>query len=164
MLTTASFRPKAERTIEARLDDEIAESIKVTMKALKDFFGLRSPSKEGRLRSVGAEFGHIVARNITKSHDPIVILDEIASFWNNHGLGEMEITRGEPVTFTARNCYDCIGAQGGDTLCAFKEGFINAVLSDRTGGMGVVDEVACCGTGAEDCTFKVVPFHKTPDV
>ena len=160
-MTSRETRPRSKRTVEARHDDEIAESIKVTMKALKDFFGLKSPSKEGRLRAVGAEFGHIVSRNITKSNNPVVVLEEIASFWNNNGLGEMEISEGEPVTFTVRNCYDCIGAQAGDTLCAFKEGFINAVLSDRTGGIGAVDEVECCGTGAENCTFRVIPFHKT---
>ncbi len=59
-----------ERTIEARHEDEIAESVTVTMKAPKDFFGLKSASRQGRLRSVGAEFGHIVARNITDSKDP----------------------------------------------------------------------------------------------
>ncbi len=152
------------RNIEARLDDEIAESVKVTMKALKDFFGLKSHSVEGRLRSVGAEFGHIVARNITDSRDPEIILGEIATFWNGHGLGEMEIVEREPFIFTVRNCYDCIGSQGGETLCAFKEGFINAILTDRTGGIGDVNELECCASGAENCTFKVVPFQKSPSV
>ncbi len=149
-----------EHTIEARRDDEIAESIKVTMKALKDFFGLKSSSVKGKLKSVGAEFGHIVSRNITDSRDPEAILDEIASFWNSHGLGEMEIIEKDSYTFTVRNCYDCIGAQGGETLCAFKEGFINAILTDRTGGIGDVSEVECCGSGVENCTFRVVPFQK----
>jgi predicted hydrocarbon binding protein len=148
------------RSIEARRDDEIAESVKVTMKALKDFFGLKSGSYEGRLRSVGAEFGHIVARNITDSKDPQVVLDKIASFWNTHGLGEMEVMREDPFTFTVRNCYDCLGASSGETLCGFKEGFINAILSDRTGGMGSVKELECCGSGAESCRFHVIPFQK----
>ncbi len=149
-----------ERTLEARHEDEIAESVKVTMKALKDFFGLKSHSVAGRLRSVGAEFGHMVARNIVESRDPDTILQEIAVFWNGHGLGEMEIIEGNPQTFTVRNCYDCIGSSAGETLCAFKEGFINAILTDRTGGIGNVTEVECCGSGAENCTFKVVPFRK----
>ncbi len=140
--------------------DEIAESIKVTMNALNDFFGSRVASKEGRLRAVGAEFGHLVARHITSSNNATVLLKEIASFWNSHGLGEMEIAKGRPVTFTVRNCYDCRGAQAGEPLCSFKEGFINAILSDRTGGMGVVDEIECCGKGAPACRFRVRPFRK----
>ncbi len=130
------------------------------MKALKDFFGLKSGSYQGRLKSVGAEFGHLVARNITDSRDPQVILDQIARFWNTHGLGEMEVMR-DPFTFTVRNCYDCLGASSGETLCAFKEGFINAILSDRTGGIGSVEETECCGSGAESCKFHVAPFQKT---
>ena len=151
---------KKEHTVEARNEDEIAESIKVTMKALKDFFGLKSASRQGRLRSVGAEFGHIVARNITDSRDPQVILEKISWFWNTHGLGEMEATKEDPFTFTVRNCYDCLGASAGDTLCGFKEGFINAILSDRTGGIGSVTEIECCGSGAESCKVHVVPFRK----
>ncbi len=150
-----------EHTIGARHEDEIAESVKVTMKALKDFFGLKSASRQGRLRSVGTEFGHIVARNITDSKDPQVILDEISTFWNTHGLGEMEATKEDPFTFTVRNCYDCLGASAGDTLCGFKEGFINEILTDRTGGMGSVREIECCGSGAESCKFHVIPFQKT---
>ncbi len=149
-----------EREIEARRDDEIAESIKVTMKALKDFFGIKSGSVRGRLKSVGAEFGHIVSRNITDSNDPEVILEEIATFWNGHGLGEMEILEKNPYIFTVRNCYDCLAASGGEMLCGFKEGFINAVLSDRTGGIGDVSETECCGSGAENCTFRVMAFQR----
>ncbi len=74
----------------------------------------------------------------------------------------MEIIEKDPYAFTVRNRYDCIGAQGGETLCAFKEGFINAILSDRTGGIGDVSEVECCGSGVENCTFRVVPFQKGP--
>lgn len=152
---------ETERDIGIRGRDEIAESIKVTMKALKDFFGLESSSVRGRLRSVGAEFGHMVARNVTESRNPEIILKEIEAFWNNHGLGEMEILEKDPYTFTVRNCYDCIAASAGETLCAFKEGFINAILTDRTGGIGDVTEIECCGTGAENCTFRAVPFQKT---
>ena len=141
-------------------DDEIAESVKVTMKALKEFFGLKAASRRELLKSVGAEFGHIVARNITDSKDPQVILDKITVFWNTHGLGEMEATKEDRFTFTVRNCYDCLGASAGDTLCGFKEGFINAILSDRTGGIGSVEEIECCGSGAESCKFHVVPFQK----
>jgi len=150
---------EAKHSEEARRD-EVAESIKVTMKALKDFFGLESTSARGRMKSVGAEFGHIVARRITDSRSPEIILKEIEAFWNGHGLGEMEILEKDPYTFTVRNCYDCIAASGMETLCSFKEGFINAILTDRTGGIGDVTEIECCGTGAENCTFRAVPFQK----
>lgn len=153
------MNPPSERNIEPRREDEIAESVKITMKALKEFFGLRASSRQARLRSVGAEFGHIVSRNISSSRNPEVVLSEVAVFWNKHGLGEMHIADEEPVTFTLRNCNDCIGASAGD-LCGFKEGFVNAILNDRTGGLGGVEEIECCGSGAEECRFKVTSFHR----
>lgn len=151
-----------ELKVEPRNYDEIAESVKITMKALKDFFGVRASSKQARLRAIGSEFGHIVARNISSSKNPELVLAEIASFWNGYGLGEMEIRKGDPTTFTLRNCYDCIGTESGDLLCGFKEGFVNAILSDRTGGMGSVEEVECCTMGHENCLFKVTKLLHEP--
>ena len=151
-----------DRRVEPRQNDEIAESVKITMKALKDFFGVRGVSKQARLRAVGSEFGHIVARNISSSNDPDTVLAEIASFWNDYGLGEMEIEKADPTTFTLRNCYDCIGVESGDLLCGFKEGFVNAILNDRTGGIGSVEEVECCAMGRENCRFRVKTVQHEP--
>lgn len=146
---------RGEWMIKARQTDEIAESIKVTMKALKDYFGLKSASQNERLRVIGSEFGHMVARNITSTGGIEAVLGDVKSFWTNHGLGEMELLEEEPLTFTMRDCYDCIGAQAGETLCAFKEGFINAILNESGPGLGTVREVECCGTGAETCKFSI---------
>ncbi len=154
--------PACELKVEPRNYDEIAESVKITMKALKDFFGVRASSKQARLRAIGSEFGHIVARNISSSKNPDFVLAEIASFWNGYGLGEMEIRKSDPTSFTLRNCYDCIGAQSGDLLCGFKEGFVNAILNDRTGGIGTVEEVECCTMGHENCLFKITTLRPGP--
>ncbi len=150
-----------EQRIEPRLNDEIAESVKITMKALKEFYGLRSRSKDAALRQIGSEFGHIVARNISSSNDSEEVLSQIASFWNKYGLGEMEIDSNEgkksgPITFSLNDCYDCIGSSAGEVLCAFKEGFVNAIIADRTGNIGSVNEMECCGSGAKRCRFKVL--------
>jgi predicted hydrocarbon binding protein len=151
----------ATRKIDAREYDEVAESIKITMKALKDYFGLKSSSQEHRLRVVGSEFGHMVSRNIASQGSQEAILSEVGKFWTGYGLGDMRIEETEPLTFTMRDCYDCIGAVAGETLCAFKEGFINAILNDKGGQMGTVKELECCGTGAETCKFTVVPYSHT---
>jgi predicted hydrocarbon binding protein len=150
----------SDRRIEPRQNDEIAESVKITMDALKDFFGIRGASRQARLRAVGSEFGHIVARNISNSKDPDTVLDEIASFWNSYALGEMEITRGDSTTFTLRNCCDCLGVESGDLMCSFKEGFVNAIINDRTGGIGSVEEFECCTMGHETCRFRVKTLHQ----
>jgi len=142
-----------ELKVEARQNDEIAESVKVTMQALKDFVGVRGSSKKAHLRSIGSEFGHLVSRNISSSRNPQEVIKELAHFWNEYGLGEMELGKGKPTTFTLRHCYECLGAETGDALCGFKEGFVSAVLADRTGGLGTVEETECCSSGGNSCVF-----------
>jgi predicted hydrocarbon binding protein len=148
-----------ETRVEPRQNDEIAESVKATMKALEDLFGVRAAPRQGALRAIGSEFGYIVARNISHSNDPDTILKEIAAFWNGYALGEMNIEKGDPTSFTLRNCFDCKGGESSDLLCGFKEGFVNAILDDRTGGLGSVEEVECCAKGSENCRFRVKAVH-----
>jgi len=156
-------RKKAvKRSVEPRQNDEIAESVKATMRALGELFSPSGPPRQVTLRSVGSEFGHIVARNISRSNDPDIVLAEIATFWNGYALGEMSIAKDDPTSFTLRNCFDCIGVEPSNVLCGFKEGFVNAILNDRTGGIGSVEEVECCATGGKDCRFKVKTIHHEP--
>ena len=136
-------------------NDEVAASIKLTMKALKEYLGLKSGSERQKLQFIGSEFGRIANRGIAASDSVEGVLEEIGHFWNRQGLGEMEIIAGTPLTFTIRNCFDCIAAQAGETLCGFKEGFINAILRENVAAKGTVEEVECCGTGADTCKFAV---------
>jgi predicted hydrocarbon binding protein len=150
-----------EKSVEPRQNDEIAESVKTTMQALEQLLGVSAPRRLA-LRAIGSEFGHIVARNISRSNDPDNILKEIASFWNGYALGEMNIEEKDPTSFTLQNCFECMREESADLLCGFKEGFVNAILNDRTGGMGSVEEIECCAKGAQSCTFRVKTVHHEP--
>lgn len=151
-----------EKRIEPLQNDEIAESVRATMRALEDLFKVRAAPRQAALRAIGSEFGHIVARNISHSSNPDTILNEIASFWNGNALGEMSIEKDDPTSFTLRNCFECLGEEPADLLCGFKEGFVNAILNDQTGGIGSVEEVECCAKGAENCKFRVKAVHHEP--
>ncbi len=153
--------PSPRRRIKPRESDEIAESIKVTMRALKDYFGLKSGSQRERLRVIGSEFGHLVSRNIASSKRPKNVLREVSSFWTAHGLGEMDVSEDRPLTFSMRDCFDCVGTRADETLCGFKEGFINAILNDKSIRLGSVREVECCGSGAETCKFTIAPTRQS---
>ncbi len=128
------------------------------MKALKEYLGLKSGSERQKLQFIGSEFGRIASRGIATSDSIEGVLEKIGDFWNQQGLGEMEIITGTPITFTIRNCFDCIAAQAGETLCGFKEGFINAILRENAAAKGTVEEIDCCGTGATTCNFTVTQF------
>jgi len=152
--------PRTGGTIKAVGNDEVAASIKLTMKALKEYLGLKSGSEREKLQFIGSEFGRIVSRGMAPSDNIEEVLEEIRVFWTGHSLGEMEVIRGTPLTFTIRNCYDCIAAQAGDTLCSFKEGFINAIFIEKVAPQATVEETECCGTGASSCRFTVTPVKQ----
>ena len=154
-------KPPSGGTVKATRNGEVAASIKLTMKALREYLGLRSGSEKEKLRLIGSEFGRIVSGNMVSLGSFEEVLEEVSVFWNGHGLGEMEVVRGTPLTFTIRNCYDCIGAQAGETLCGFKEGFINAIFSEKVAAQGTVEEIECCGTGASSCKFTVTPVKSS---
>ncbi len=147
--------PSGEGTIKPVVNSEEVASIKLTMKALKEYLGLKSGSERQKLQFIGSEFGRIASRGIGTSDSIEGVLEKIGDFWNQQGLGEMEIITGTPITFTIRNCFDCIAAQAGETLCGFKEGFINAILRENAAAKGTVEEIDCCGTGATTCKFTV---------
>ena len=152
--------PRTGGKIKAVGNDEVAASIKLTMKALKEYLGLKSGSEREKLQFIGSEFGRIVSRGMAPSDSLEEVLEEVRVFWTGHSLGEMEVIRGTPLTFTIRNCYDCIAAQAGDTLCAFKEGFINAIFIEKVAPQATVEETECCGTGASSCRFTVTPVKQ----
>ncbi len=155
MAAIRSDKTPSGETSELLGENEVAESIKLTMKALKEYLGLKSSSEKEKLRFIGSELGRIASRQIAPSSNIEEALEGISGFWNGKGLGEMEVIQGTPLTFTIRNCFDCIAAQAGDTLCGFKEGFINAVLRENLTGRATVEETECCGTGSSTCRFTV---------
>ena len=160
MAIVRNDEPHTGGKIKAVGNDEVAASIKLTMKALKEYLGLKSGSEREKLQFIGSEFGRIVSRGMAPSDSIEEVLEEVRVFWTGHSLGEMEVIRGTPLTFTIRNCYDCIAAQAGDTLCAFKEGFINAIFIEKVAPQATVEETECCGTGASSCRFTVTPIKQ----
>lgn len=155
MAASPVVRPKNESLGKIWENHEVAASVKLTMKALKDYLGLKSSSQRERLRFIGSRFGSMVSHNIPSADNAEKLLEDIRVFWTANGLGEMELSKEEPLAFTIRNCYDCVAAQAGDTLCAFKEGFIMAIFEEKLAGIGSVEETECCGTGADRCKFRI---------
>ena len=94
------------------------------------------------------------------------VMQRMMTFWNTHGLGEMEISSKEPLSLEIRNCFDCLGNRYGvgEPLCPFKEGFVKTVLDDKLGTNVEVKEIDCCGTGSPICRFTVAGLLKQPQI
>ena len=140
------------------MDREDAEMLKLTMKALKEFYGLNPGKQAASVRETGNKLGLVFADGFVDG-DSEEVIEQMAEFWVKNGIGEMRWDK-ETGLLKIDNCSDCLGRSygAGYTLCPFKEGFIGAVLSKKTGQQVVVSETECCGTLADGCRFKVV--HK----
>ncbi len=138
-----------------QIDDE-AELLKLSMKSLKEHYGFNPGKERKAARDLGHQLGIELSNRITgKTIDPIV--DQLAGYWIRNGIGEMSWQDRTNMLLKIESCSDCLG-QGrgaGYTLCPFKEGLLEAVLTTKTGSNYKVQEVECCGTLAPSCVFEI---------
>ena len=146
-------------------EEELATATKITMKALKEYFGLSPTAYAWILQNVGSQLAHAFSKTVTAKELDVVI-ERMTTFWNTYGLGEMETVSKEPLTLEIRNCFDCLGNRYGvgEPLCPFKEGFVKTVLDDKLGTNVEVKEIECCGTGSPICRFTVAGLQEQPPI
>ncbi len=126
------------------------------MQSLKEHYGLKPGKHRSPAKQIGYQLGLELAHRINStSLDPIV--DELADYWSQNGIGEMGWEDRPNLQLKIENCSDCLGkAYGaGYTLCPFKEGLLEAVLTTKTGSNYRVKEIECCGTQAPHCVFQI---------
>ncbi len=139
----------------AGMDDE-AELLKLSMKSLKEHYGFNPGKHRKSARDIGYQLGLELANHLSaKGFDPVI--DELSSYWNRNGIGEMAWEDRAGRLLRIRSCSDCIGAASGAgyTMCPFKEGLLEAVLKTRTDSSFNVQEMECCGTLAPYCVFQI---------
>ncbi len=136
--------------------DAQAELLKLSMKSLKEHYGLKPGKHRNPAKAIGYQLGLDVANGIfSTSLDPII--DELAAYWLRNGIGEMSWQDRAHLLLKIRDCSDCLGQSygAGYTLCPFKEGLLEAVLAAKTDTPYQVMEIECCGTQAPTCVFQI---------
>ncbi len=136
--------------------DEQAELLKLSMRSLKEHYGLKPGKHRNPAKAIGYQLGLEVANGISSTSLDAVI-DELSAYWLRNGIGEMSWQDRTHLLLKIRDCSDCLGQSygAGYTLCPFKEGLLEAVLSTRTDTPFKVKEIECCGTQAPACVLQI---------
>ena len=134
-------------------ESEEASILKLSMQTLKEHYGLNPGKHAKTVRGIGYQLGSELGRGFS-SNDLTSLISEIGEYWRKNEIGEMSWESG---MLRVNFCSDCIGRSYGVgyTLCPFKEGLLEAVLTTRLGEKYEVREVECCGTQSSGCLFKI---------
>lgn len=105
------------------------------------------------LKEIGRDAGRSLAKDFG-SNEIDTLLNEISEFWEDTGLGHMEVVgEGEVVV---HDCFDCGDMPNtGSTLCSLDEGMIEGIVEEKTGLEVQVIESECYGMGDGHCKFIV---------
>lgn len=83
-------------------------------------------------------------------------INNIASFWQTHQLGRLEIKSRKPMVINVYDCFECKGLPYlGKTACAFDLGLLKALFSAYYQKPREVTETKCYATGDDYCQFII---------
>ncbi|AEH61191.1 transcriptional regulator, ArsR family [Methanosalsum zhilinae DSM 4017] len=108
-------------------------------------------------RKIGSDIGRHIALNF-KSSNFYDLLEEIALFWKENGLGNLSMVDGDPVQLIISDCFGCrTMPRVNRKLCFFEEGIFEGIFFESLNKKLKVREIECCGTGHDHCLFLVCP-------
>lgn len=82
----------------------------------------------------------------------------LATFWEQHRLGRMEILSQDPIRFSVYDCFECVDLpQLGKPTCSFDSGLLSLLFSRQTGSLMNAVERECYAAGDPCCTFEILP-------
>jgi predicted hydrocarbon binding protein len=80
----------------------------------------------------------------------------IATFWEIHKLGRIEIENMMPLTIRAYDCFECEDLPKiGRSACAFDSGILEAIFSSHFKSEVNVEEIKCYAKGDNYCCFII---------
>ncbi|MCD1294269.1 transcriptional regulator [Methanocella sp. CWC-04] len=110
------------------------------------------------LKKIGHDVGSMLAPSFKSSKLPD-LLNEVAAFWKEQGLGKVHAEMGVFPTIIVEDCFDCGTLPDvGRTECSLDEGILEAIIEERLKVKCSVDEIECHGTGHDHCKFEVKIF------
>lgn len=137
-------------------EEEEAAIIKLTMRALKEYYGLNPGKYANAAKGIGYQLGFELA-GLMKSTQFNELIEELSSFWRRNGIGEMEWMDKDRNILKIEECSDCLGRGygAGYPLCPAKEGIIEGLLFKKLKERYLAEEIECCGTLAPNCLFLI---------
>ncbi len=107
------------------------------------------------LHEAGFQVGETLFPSLEDPKDE-VFLKNIATFWESHQLGEVELKSLDPLVINVYDCFECKGLPFlGKTACAFDSGLLKALFSAHHQEPRKVTETKCYATGDDYCRFII---------
>ncbi len=107
------------------------------------------------LHEAGVSVGETVYPSLEDPKDE-EFLANIASFWETHQLGSVEVKSIDPLVINVHDCFECKGLPYlGKAACAFDTGLLKALFSAHYKRPREVTETKCYATGDDYCRFVI---------
>ncbi len=137
-------------------DEEESAILKLSMRTLKDHYGL-NPGKHAKIvKRIGYQLGSELSTRF-HSTEMSSLIAELCEYWLRNKIGEISWENEKEGLLAINFCSDCFSRSygAGYVLCPFKEGLLEAVLHSKLLEEFKVTEVECCGTQAPGCLFRI---------
>jgi len=109
------------------------------------------------LRRTGETVGEAVYPAVA-GEDMEGFCQNLATFWEEHRLGRIELLSQDPIRFSVYDCFECVDLpQLGRPACSFDSGFLSLLFSRQTGSLMNAVERECYAAGDPCCTFEILP-------
>ncbi|MCQ1537781.1 ArsR family transcriptional regulator [Methanocalculus taiwanensis] len=82
----------------------------------------------------------------------------LAGFWEQHHLGNIENLTLDPIYFSIYDCFECVELPFlGKPACSFDSGLLSLLFSRQSGRPMEALERECYAAGDPCCTFEILP-------
>ncbi len=107
------------------------------------------------LHEAGLKVGEALYEKV-KDPNMEIFLGNIASFWETHSLGSVEVKTLNPLTISVQDCFECSGLPYlGRPACAFDSGILESLFSLYKEEEAKVKETECYALGDKACRFII---------
>lgn len=107
------------------------------------------------LHLAGLSAGHSLYPCV-KAADTGRLVENLAKFWVDNGLGRIEQEGDSPLTLKITDCFECIDLPPyGKPACAFDSGVLTCIFSEHFGSQAKALETRCYAMKNNFCRFEI---------
>jgi hypothetical protein len=131
------------------------EFYRLILRSLRAEFWNEGINIDPILHNAGKRVGDVFYEEL-KSNDLDTLLENISKFWENKQLGQVEVTKHNPLTICVYDCFECKDLpEIGKPACSFDSGVLDSIFSRYFNRHITTNETECYAMGNECCTFVI---------
>jgi hypothetical protein len=131
------------------------EFYRLILRSLRAEFWNEGINIDPILHNAGKRVGDVFYEEL-KSNDLETLLKNISKFWENKQLGQIEVTKLDPLTICVYDCFECKDLpEIGEPACSFDSGVLDSIFSRHFNRHITTTETECYAMGNECCTFVI---------